>query len=58
MDVTQGFGILTSIIVLAGLSVAIIYGKETAALFTSGANGFATVVRAATLQGGTTAKAQ
>jgi hypothetical protein len=50
MDLTQGFGLLTTIVVLAGVSVAIVNGDKTAKIFGAGADGFAKVIRAATLQ--------
>jgi hypothetical protein len=56
MDLTQGFGLLTSIVVLAGISVAIINGGNTAKIIGGGASGFADILRAATLQGSSTKK--
>lgn len=49
MDVREIIGLLTGIIVLAGLSVAIVNGGNTAAVLSSAAGGFATVIGAATL---------
>ena len=51
MDLTQGFGLLASIVVLAGISVAIINGKETASIIGASSSGFANIIRAATIQG-------
>jgi hypothetical protein len=50
VDLTQGGGLLASIVVLAAISVAIINGKNTAAIIGSASSGFADVLRAATLQ--------
>jgi hypothetical protein len=49
---TQGFGLLASVVVLAGVSVAIINGDKTAKILGEGSKGFAEILRAATLQGG------
>lgn len=45
------FGIATAIIVLAGVSVAIVNGGDTAKVISSIATGFNSVVRTATLGG-------
>ena len=44
------FNIAASVIVLATISVALINGDKTATVIGAGANGFANVIRAATLQ--------
>lgn len=51
MDVREGIGIFAGLLVLAGISVAIINGGQTAAILGAGTNGFANMVRAATLRG-------
>lgn len=43
-------GLALAIIALAGLSVAIIYGKQTAAVIKAGGDAFSSSIRAATLQ--------
>jgi hypothetical protein len=45
-------GLALAIVALAGLSVAIIYGKQTAAVIKAGGDAFASSIRAATLQSG------
>ena len=52
MDVREGIGLLAGFLVLAGLTVAIVNGTQTAAVLGALANGFATDIRAATLQQG------
>lgn len=52
MNTTDAFGVLASVLVLAGFSVAIINGGKTASVIGASANGIAKVVRAATLQKG------
>jgi hypothetical protein len=49
-------GIAAAIVVLAGISVAIIYGDRTAAVIKAGGNAFANSIKAATLQGTTRVK--
>jgi hypothetical protein len=49
--VREILGLGATIVFLAGLSVAIIYGDKTAAVLGAGTNGFANLIRAATLQG-------
>ena len=44
-------GIFASIVVLAGLSVAIVHGKETAAVIGAVGKAFTGSIKAATLQG-------
>lgn len=56
MDLTQGIGVVGAIVVLAGISIAIVNGKNTASIIGASATGFADVLRAATLQGSTTKK--
>jgi hypothetical protein len=48
------FGLGLAIVALAGLSVAIIYGKQTAAVIKAGGDAFSASIRAATLQSGKT----
>jgi hypothetical protein len=50
MEVREVLGLGASIIFLAGLSVAIIYGGQTAQILTAGTNGFANLIKSATLQ--------
>lgn len=50
MQVREIVGLGASIIFLAGLSVAIIYGDKTASILGAGTNGFANLIKAATLQ--------
>jgi hypothetical protein len=50
MDLTQGAGAVGLIIVLAGLSIAIVNGGNTAKIIGAGTGGFADILRAATLQ--------
>ncbi len=51
MAVREVVGIFVAVIVLAGLSVAVVNGGQTAGILTAGANGFSNVVKAATLRG-------
>lgn len=44
------FNIAASVVALATISVALINGEKTAKVIGAGANGFANVIRAATLQ--------
>lgn len=46
------FGLAGAIVVLAALSVAIIYGSRTAAVINAAGSNFASAIRAATLQPG------
>ena len=50
MNTSEIIGLGTAIVVLAGLSTAIIYGDRTAKVIGAGATGFANVIRAATRQ--------
>lgn len=50
--VPEIFGLLGAIVVLAGLSVAIIYGGKTAQVLTAAGSAFSGAIRAATLQPG------
>lgn len=50
MNTSEIIGLGASIIVLAGLSMAIIYGDRTAKVIGTGASGFAKVIQAATQQ--------
>jgi hypothetical protein len=52
MNTSEIIGLGTTIVVLAGLSVAIIYGKNTAAVINAAGGNFAAAIRAATLQPG------
>lgn len=51
MEVREVIGLGAAIIFLAGLSVAIINGDKTAQILGAGTNGFANLIKAATLQG-------
>jgi uncharacterized iron-regulated membrane protein len=51
MDIREIIGLLMAFLALAGLSMAIVNGDKTAAVMTSFANGFSTMVKASTLQG-------
>lgn len=42
------FGLLGAVIILAGLTTLVVRGGQTAQVLSAGANGFATVIRAAT----------
>lgn len=48
MDMTQLFGLAGAVVVLAGLTVVIVNGGNTAKVIGSTASGFADVIRAAT----------
>jgi hypothetical protein len=48
MEVRELFGLLTAFVILAGLTVAITGGKDTALIMQAGTNGFANMTRAAT----------
>jgi uncharacterized iron-regulated membrane protein len=50
MQLREVFGVMTGVLILAGISVAIVNGGQTANIFTAAADGFANVVRSATLQ--------
>jgi hypothetical protein len=51
MDIREIVGFLTGFLILAGLTVAIVNGGNTANIFTAAGNAFATDIKAATLQG-------
>lgn len=51
VEVRSVIGLLTGVLVLAGLSVAIINGGQTAAILGTFANGFTGMVNAATHPG-------
>jgi len=51
VQVREIIGLGAAIIVLAGVSTAIIYGDKTAKVLQATATGFADVIKAATLQG-------
>lgn len=50
MEVREVIGVFAAVIVLAGLSVAIVNGGRTAQILEAGGNSFAEIIRAATLQ--------
>lgn len=50
MEVREVIGLGASVIFLAGLSVAIINGGSTANILGAGFNGFANIIKAATLR--------
>lgn len=50
LEVREIISLGAGILVLAGLSVAIVYGDQTAKILGQGTNGFANLVRAATLR--------
>lgn len=52
MQVRELFGLFGSIVVLAGVAVAITRGDKTAQVLDATGKGFANVIRAATLQNG------
>jgi hypothetical protein len=52
MNTSEIIGLGTAIVALAALSVAIIYGKNTAAVINAAGGNFASAIRAATLQPG------
>lgn len=54
MRTDEIIGLAVAIIGLAGLSVAIIYGKETASVIKAAGDAFNGSIRAATLQSGQT----
>ena len=56
MRTTEIVGLAASIVGLAGLSVAIIYGDRTAQLLTAMGNAFSGAIKAATLQGSSKVK--
>lgn len=51
MRVDEIAGVLTAALALAGLSVVIIYGGQTAQILKAGGESFAGIVKASTLQG-------
>lgn len=51
MEVREIAGIAVALIVLAGVSVAVVNGGSSAQILGSGANGFANMIKAATLRG-------
>jgi len=51
MEVREIVGLGVGFLVLAGITVAVINGGQTAAILGAGTNGFANMVRAATLRG-------
>lgn len=52
MNTSEVVGLGLAIVALAGLSVAIIYGRNTAAVLTAAGSSFSGAIRAATLQPG------
>jgi hypothetical protein len=51
MTTSEIIGVAAAVVVLAGISVAIIYGDRTAQVIRAGGNAFAQSIRAATLSG-------
>lgn len=51
MEVREIVGVLVGIVVLAGLSVIVVNGGQSAQVLTAGANGFSNMIKAATLRG-------
>lgn len=51
-SVSELFGLAGAIVVLAAISVAIVYGKNTAAVANAFGGNFTAAIRAATLQPG------
>lgn len=51
MEIREIIGLGAAVVFLAGVSVAIIYGDRTAKVLQAGTGGFATMIKAATLQG-------
>jgi hypothetical protein len=52
MNTSEVIGLGVALVALAGLSVAIIYGKNTAAVLQAAGDSFSGAIRAATLQPG------
>ncbi len=52
MAVRELFSLAAAIVILAGVAVAITRGDQTARVLDATANGFANVIRAATMQRG------
>ena len=50
LEVREIISLGAGILVLAGLSMAVIYGNNTASILGASTNGFANLVRAATLR--------
>lgn len=50
MQLREVFGLLTAFVVLAGVSVAIVNGGQTANILTAAGDAFGNMTRAATLQ--------
>lgn len=50
MNTTEIVGLFASVVVLAGISVAIINGDKTAKVIGAGASGFRDIIKAATLR--------
>jgi hypothetical protein len=50
LEVRELISLGAGVLILAGLSMAIVYGDKTAAILGAGTNGFANLVRAATLR--------
>ena len=51
MVVKEAIGLLTALVILAGLTVAIVNGKETAGVMKAAGDSFAGLIRASTGQG-------
>lgn len=56
MTTSEIVGVASAIVILAGISVAIIYGDRTAAVIRAGGHAFSSSIKAATLQGVNTRK--
>jgi hypothetical protein len=56
MNTSEVIGLGVAIVALAGLSVAIVYGRNTARILQAGGEAFTGSIRAATLQSGPTTK--
>ncbi len=52
MNTSEIIGLGLAIVALAGLSVAIVYGRNTAAVLNAAGSSFSGAIRAATLQPG------
>lgn len=50
LEVREFFGLLTAVLILAGLAFIVTNGTQSAAIIGAGSNGYANLVRAATLQ--------
>lgn len=48
MIIEEGFGLLASVVVLAGIAYAIANGGKTASIISAGGDSFASIINAAT----------